>query len=53
MKHQDLRSTDDKICDMLADEHDFEAIGRRLQMTEHHVEARFRSICHKLGKQAK
>lgn len=52
MKHQDLRSTDDKICDMLADEHSFEAIGRRLQMTEQHVEARFRAICHKLGKQA-
>ena len=52
MKHQDLRSTDDKICDMLADEYSFDTIGRRLQMTEQHVEARFRSICHKLGKQA-
>lgn len=52
MKHQDLRSIDEKICDMLADEYNFRDIGRRLQMTEQHVEARFRSICHKLGKQA-
>jgi tetrahydromethanopterin S-methyltransferase subunit G len=53
MKHQDLRTTDEKICDMLADEASFEEIGKRLQMNAQHVEVRFKVICAKMGRQAR
>lgn len=53
MKHQDLRTTDEKICDMLADDYEFDQIAKRLQMSTYAVEARFRVICGKLGRQAR
>lgn len=52
MKHEDLRSTDDKICDMLSEGYDFDHIGWRLQMSVYHIAWRFKVITEKLGKQA-
>jgi tetrahydromethanopterin S-methyltransferase subunit G len=51
--HRDVRTTDEIICDMLADDYDFETIAKRLMTTVQHVEARFKVICGKVGRQAK
>lgn len=52
MKHQDVRTADEIICDMLADDKSFEEIAKRLLRTEQWVESRFKVICAKLGPQA-
>lgn len=51
--HQDFRTVDDIICDMLADEKSFEEIAFRLRMPETSVRARFEVIRGRFGWQAK
>ena len=53
MEHQDLRTRDEKISDMLAEEYTFDEIASRLKMSVYEVEARFKVICAKVGRQAR
>jgi DNA-binding NarL/FixJ family response regulator len=47
--HQDLRTTDEKIADMLADEWTFDEIADRLWLTVGQVRNRYLAFCAKLG----
>jgi hypothetical protein len=50
--NKDTRTRDEIICDMLADEKDFEEIAFRLQVPELSVRARFEVLKGQLGWQA-
>lgn len=47
--HKDLRTTDEKIADMLSEDVSFEEIADRLWLTVGQVRSRYLAMCAKLG----
>jgi hypothetical protein len=48
---RDMRTVDEKIADMLADDWDTQAIADKLQMTWGQVRRRYIAFCHKLSEE--
>jgi hypothetical protein len=47
--HRDLRTNDEKIADMLAEDYSFEEIAHRLWLTVGQVRQRYVVICAQMG----